>query len=383
MTQSSQSTQQAQNSTSAPWAPAQPLLTNLLGQYGQMGTAVTPGQSQALSNLWGAASSIPNFGKSASGSVNNLLNANNTGNVGTLQTAYQTMQNNLAPVTNPANVNPYNTPGFSDAMDTMTSDATKAVKGVYAGSGRDPSGAGSFGQSLARGITQGEAPAIQAAYQGNVGNLMNANNALFGAGNTTATGSGALTTQALQNQLMGINAASAIPGLFTAPGQAQLGVANAAYSQPYSNLSQLLSPSTALAGLGGTSTGNMTGTTTMDPSLLSSLTGLLGAGGMAAGGLGSLLKLSDVRLKENIHPVGKLNDGQTVHAFKFKGMPGMHLGLLAHEVQQHAPHAVRTMPSGFKAVDYGAATARARAMGGDQVGSLMAPLGMAPLGRAA
>ena len=134
-------------------------------------------------------------------------------------------KNNLSPITNPANLNPYATPGLSDALKTMTSDTTNAVKGVYAGSGRDPSGAGSFAQSLGRGITQGEAPTIANAYQANVGNLLNANNSVFGAGNTTATGSAGLTAQALGLNAAGLGAAGSIPGLYTAPAQAQLGAA--------------------------------------------------------------------------------------------------------------------------------------------------------------
>ena len=91
----------------------------------------------------------------------------------------------------------------------------------------------------------------------------------------------------------------------------------------------------------------------------------IGAGGTLAGMpwgsiLSSLAAFSDERLKEDAAPVGKLNDGQTVWKYRYKGDPVARLGLMAHEVERHAPEAVHTHPSGFKMVEYGAATRRAR-----------------------
>lgn len=75
--------------------------------------------------------------------------------------------------------------------------------------------------------------------------------------------------------------------------------------------------------------------------------------------LGSLF--SDARLKDDITPVGRLNDGQTVYAYRLKGSPRTELGLLAQEVERRHPEAVATDRSGFKRVHYGRATAEARA----------------------
>jgi hypothetical protein len=62
--------------------------------------------------------------------------------------------------------NPYNTPGFSDAINTMTSDITNQVNGSFAGAGRDFSGANQM--ALGRGLTSGLAPTIAAQYNQNV-----------------------------------------------------------------------------------------------------------------------------------------------------------------------------------------------------------------------
>jgi hypothetical protein len=65
-----------------------------------------------------------------------------------------------------------------------------------------------------------------------------------------------------------------------------------------------------------------------------------------------------VRAKENIQPVGKLDDGQKVYAYNYKGDPTPEIGLLAQEVEKVRPDAVATGPDGLKRVDYGAATAK-------------------------
>ena len=74
---------------------------------------------------------------------------------------------------------------------------------------------------------------------------------------------------------------------------------------------------------------------------------------------------SDRRLKEDVHEVGKTNDGQPIYAFKYKGEPRTQLGLMAQDVEKVKPEAVGEM-GGFKTVDYEKATedARRRALGG-------------------
>jgi hypothetical protein len=64
---------------------------------------------------------------------------------------------------------------------------------------------------------------------------------------------------------------------------------------------------------------------------------------------------SDERLKENIKPVGKTFDGQTIHSYNYKGDPRTQIGLIAQEVQKHHPEAVG-LAGGYKTVDYDKAT---------------------------
>src|SRR5690349_9248994 len=108
----SQNTQSAQNTISNPWAPTQPLLNNILQQLGSQGTAVTGNQGQAIGALEGAASGLPNFGGAGANIANQYLSGNaNQGVAGALGN----LQGNLSGIANPANLNPLNTPGLSQA----------------------------------------------------------------------------------------------------------------------------------------------------------------------------------------------------------------------------------------------------------------------------
>jgi hypothetical protein len=81
------------------------------------------------------------------------------------------------------------------------------------------------------------------------------------------------------------------------------------------------------------------------------LMGLAGAGIMR----------SDIRTKENIKPVGVMPNGLTLYSFEYKDEfkqdkyagDGIHVGVMAQEVEQVFPYAVKTLDDGYKVVDYG------------------------------
>ena len=83
----------------------------------------------------------------------------------------------------------------------------------------------------------------------------------------------------------------------------------------------------------------------------SGLMGLAGAG----------IAASDIRMKENIDPIGVANNGLTVYRFEYKpefkdhelAGHGFHYGYMAQEVEQVFPYAVKTLDDGYKVVDYG------------------------------
>lgn len=374
MSESSKTTEQSQSSQSRPWAEAMPLIGNLLSGYGGLNTGVTGAQSNALSNLVSSAGAIPNFGAAGAGAINKLFNTDNSGQVGMLNSAYDTLKTNLTPTASGANLDPYSTPGFRDAIETMINDTTNKTKGVYAGSGRDPSGAGSFAGSLGRGITSGVAPTIANQYNTNFQNMTAANRDLFSGAGSTASAINNLFQQERSNGIAGLTGAAALPGLYTAPGMAQYAAANAQYGQPFQNLAQLLQPGVALAGLGQNSQGSGTSTQTNNPSWLESLNsgatvlgkGLSGLGSFQSlgglGGLASMFALSDERVKENKSRVGALYDGTPVWSYNYIGDETPRMGVMAQEVERRDPAAVVDF-GGLKIVNYDRVARRAARVG--------------------
>jgi len=64
---------------------------------------------------------------------------------------------------------------------------------------------------------------------------------------------------------------------------------------------------------------------------------------------------SDVRLKEDIEPIGELYDGTNVYRYRYKGDDTPRIGVMAQEVEKSRPDAVVEI-GGYKAVDYSKAT---------------------------
>lgn len=110
---------------------------------------------------------------------------------------------------------------------------------------------------------------------------------------------------------------------------------------------------------GGEMNGTMYGSAMPATRSSESVGGILNGIGSILGGLGPFF-LSDERTKEDIEPVGALNDGQTVYSYRYRGDPRTQIGLLAQEVERRQPDAVSRHPSGMRMVDYRRATRSAR-----------------------
>lgn len=84
--------------------------------------------------------------------------------------------------------------------------------------------------------------------------------------------------------------------------------------------------------------------------------------GNAVSNIGSSIGriFSDPRLKENIKPIGVMENGLTLYSFEYKdevkdhefGGHGVHVGVMADEVEQVFPYAVSTLDDGYKVVNY-------------------------------
>ncbi|OYX26895.1 MAG: hypothetical protein B7Z10_01825 [Rhodobacterales bacterium 32-66-7] len=63
-------------------------------------------------------------------------------------------------------------------------------------------------------------------------------------------------------------------------------------------------------------------------------------------------QLSDIRLKEDIRRVGTNRLGLGVYQYRYRGMDGVYEGVMAQEVAVMHPGAIKSLPYGYKAVDY-------------------------------
>lgn len=330
-------------SNSQPWSPATPLLKDLIAKYSGMNTDLTGSQASALSNLQNATASIPNMGAPAMGAVQKLFNSSTAPQAGMLTDAFGTLQGNLASAADPNNLDPMKTPGLSDSLTALTKQITNNVKGVYAGSGRDPSGAGTFAGTLGTGLAQGLAPVLTNQFNTNRANQQAAAGQLFSGAGTTASGLTNLNQTDLSNGLSGVNAAGMLTPLYTQPAIAQVTAANAAQQQPFSNLASVLQPALGMGALGTQTNGTTTQTPANNP-----FSNILGGLSLGAG-----LLFSDKNLKSNIHKVGMLDNGIPLKRFTMKGDPTKTpmVGVIAQDVEKKDPGAVVKVGK-YKAVDY-------------------------------
>jgi hypothetical protein len=357
---SSQTTQTQQSAVTNPYAPAVPLLNQVAGTAGGISTAQTPYQTQSLDDLWKEAQGIPNLTPQGSTAVKDSLTASTAPQQGMLSSSINNYLQNTNPIAQNTDMNPWDTPGFAAGITAINTPIQQQLESQFAGSGRDPTGSGgAYAKALGFGEAQADAPVVAAQYNANVGNNLAANT---GQSNAVTSGTNAMTSDqmaALNQQLAGVQSGAGwLPGLATAKGTAENSAANAAYNTPWSNLAPAAQTAEGIGGMGGTSFG--TGNSTTNTSAITNILGTL----IGGAGLYGAISKSDARLKENIEPVGKLHDGQTVHEFSWKGDPQQtrHIGLLAQEVEKVRPDAVHTL-GGVKHVDYHKATEGARRIG--------------------
>jgi hypothetical protein len=278
-------TSQTQQSTTNPWAPAQPALGGILGQVtnGLDHTALTGTESGALDTLTqNGQNATAQYAPQIGGYANDLLAGGGALNqAGNVNQNYLNYRNATQPLANNTNYDPYNTPGFSDAIRTMTNDITNNTNGQFAAAGRDFSGANSM--ALGRGIAQGVAPTIAAQYNANRDAQQGAAGNLYGAGNTNSGILAGLQQQKLANQGQGVTAAGQATSAQNAAPDAALQAEAARRGIPMQALGLLAQIGIPIAGLGGQSTGQSQGTQQMS-----------GADqflkiGQGAGGFGKLL----------------------------------------------------------------------------------------------
>jgi hypothetical protein len=204
----STSSSQVQTRALAPWAGTEDLLGSILGRLGDIPTGLTAAEDAALRSLSGLAAAGNPYAGAIGGAASELLGGG-PDRTPMINDAYQQYQRALQPFASGAHVDPSANPFYSTVADTIGTDVENRLKGMYAGSGRDPAGAGNYGYNLARGIAEGTAPVFQNQYNLERGRQLDAITGMYGAGNTTGGLLSSLDRARLANMQAGIGAADA------------------------------------------------------------------------------------------------------------------------------------------------------------------------------
>jgi hypothetical protein len=383
---SSQETQSSQNTT--PWAPQAAALTSAFSDaqnaYGKASQATaptdfvaqfTPDQLKTFQSMLGYGSGTSTAGTTATGNALQTAGTNaTTGALSGLANYDPTKLNNTQSISDAAkqyadnqNIGAQTNAAMQQATETARDVSLPQIEQNAAITGNSNSSRTGIAQGLVqRSLAENAQNTYNSLYGQAYGNGLNlassnanANNAnslgaltgAAGAGTTAANSGVNASSSAINDQGNLFNLAGA-----GATGEQQANQANLDNQQAQYS-SQTQSPYAALQGLmgiigsqnwGSNSTG--TSTTTKTPGAWDVISGLLGTAASAA-------KFSDRRLKTDIKRVGTLDNGLPVYTFRYHGMPQVHMGLMAQDVEASNPDAVELHESGFKMVHYDKASA--------------------------
>ncbi len=327
-------TTQSQSGQSDPWSPTIPYLNQFLRQLGGLGGIGINDQQQGafdqlMANAQGGhpyAQQMGNLARSAFQSPNRAPVATN---------AYQALRRNIGDYASGKYLDPMSNPQMQALLTQVGDDAQNRVASQFAAAGR--TGSGAQAMETGRGVTQAQLPILYDAYNRAQDMQMGAANMLYGAGNQTAQTLSGLDAQRQGMRANGIGFGQAALDAKNWGANSILDLQQQMKGMPYQDMSMLASLLFPMAGLGQQTQG-------------------------FGQGQSSMSLFSDERVKEDVREVGKLADGQTVYAYRYKGDPDrvMQLGVMAQEVEGKVPEAVSTdAATGFLKVEYDAATRRA------------------------
>jgi hypothetical protein len=367
-----------QTSKQDPWAPTIPLLTSYLGDLdaARSNLGMTPGQADAFASLKAKAAAghpwATDIGQVATDAFGTPSRA------GMVDDAYGAFKTNLGDVAAGKNLDILSDPRLQAILANVGDDVQNRIAGVFAGAGRDVSGNAAGQQAIAKGVTSAQLPLLLQEFSRQQGRTDAAIRDLMSGGVTAAQTGQALDRDALGTRAGGVDIANAALAARDLPENTILNLEQQMKQMPFEDMSLLASILLPVAGLGSQSEGHQTSTGTTKGTEFGIKAG--------RGDIGELLKtgatlgtwlLSDERAKEDIEPIGKTADGQTIYRYRYKGDPEVQIGLLAQDVERQTPEAVREI-GGLKMVDMDKATRRAAMFGSLSLGD---PAAAAAIGR--
>jgi hypothetical protein len=267
---SSSTTNTAQQSSTKtqPWKPTIPALnTQIAGITGEQGAyKPTANETAALNQITGNAQAGNPYLPQIQGLAGDLLGGgeNYTDRV---KAGFDEYKMAAQPFLSPDYLDPSKNQHFNAYTTHLADNAANRVNSMFAGAGRDFSGANM--KALGQGITEATLPVYANQYNQNVATQRGMMDNLYNANNQSTGVLSGLDQTAFNNRFQGVNAAeSALTAQNYGP-ESVLRAEAMRRGLPLQNLSQLNSLLLPIAGLGGqtqaSGTNTTTGTTTMSP----------------------------------------------------------------------------------------------------------------------
>ena len=246
----------ASSGATNPWAAAQPYLSGILAQLqGQLpATSLTPTESSALTGLADSSGYIRQFLPGATSLATDLLAGGGADRSPVALDAYNQYLARLAPTAQGDYLDPAKNPWFNTVTGTIGTDVENRLKAMYAGSGRDPSGAGNYGYRAAFPRARRRCSPMPTT--------PSASGSLYGAGGTTAGLLSNLDQTRLANRQAGLGVAQTGQAFASDPFNTQLAAEAARRNIPLSTLQTLVQMGVPIAGLGSSYSGTTAGTQT-------------------------------------------------------------------------------------------------------------------------
>lgn len=238
-----------------PYGPTIGPLNDVIGQLrGQIGnTAPTGNETSALDAMTRNAQAGNPYAGGIAGLAGDLLKGG-TDRTGMVSGAYGDFKSAMSPYTT-MDTNPYSNPSFVNATNVMSNNIMDRIKGQYAGAGYTPTSSGDFGQQVARGISQGVAPAWLQANNDMENRKLGAISGTYGGANTTAGLLSGLDQTALGNRQAGVGASSAALQAQDSPYVRMMQIEAQRRGLPLSGIGGLENLLLPIAQMGGTQNG--------------------------------------------------------------------------------------------------------------------------------
>lgn len=199
---SNQTTQQQQ--VTNPYGGAKPILDSIFARLGNINPDPTARETQALDQLGSGGGN--QFADQISGVAGGLLGGG-PDRTGIVQQGYDEYRASTDPFASGQYVDPSQNPALQKYLDVARGDASRGINDMFAGAGRDLSGA--HAQAYGRGVGQAEAPILYDAYNRAREQQLGAIQGRYGAANTTGGILSGLDQTRFGNQIAGIGAAGA------------------------------------------------------------------------------------------------------------------------------------------------------------------------------